>query len=208
MLPAFAYVRPASLGEALAQLQAAGAHAHAGGTDLLGCLRDGVMKADTVVSLGRIGGLRGITAGPDGGLRIGALATVAEVAAHPIVRETYVALAQAASLVGSPQLRNQGTVGGNLCQRPRCWYFRGGYDCLRKGGDACYAMDGENHYHAIFGGFGCYVVHPSDLAPALVALDGRVRIAGPKGARTVPASSSCCRSGTTRGKRWSSRASW
>lgn len=186
MLRPFAYVRPLSLGEALAQLQASGARAYAGGTDLLGCLRDDVMQVDKVVSLGRLGELRGIAAASDGGLRIGALATVADIAAHPLVKAKYTALAQAASLVASPQLRNQGTLGGNLCQRPRCWYFRGGYDCLRKGGDTCYAVGGENQYHAIFGGLGCYIVHPSDTAPALVALDAGVRIAGPRGTRTVP----------------------
>lgn len=186
MLRPFAYVRPLSLGEALAQLQASGTRPYAGGTDLLGCLRDDVMQVDKVVSLGRIGELRGIAAAGDGGFRIGALATVADIAAHPIVKAKYTALAQAASLVASPQLRNQGTIGGNLCQRPRCWYFRGHYDCLRKGGDTCYAVGGENQYHAIFGGLGCYIVHPSDTAPALVALDARVRIAGPRGTRTVP----------------------
>jgi xanthine dehydrogenase YagS FAD-binding subunit len=88
--------------------------------------------------------------------------------------------------VASPQLRNQGTIGGNLCQRPRCWYFRGDYECTRKGGDTCYAMDGENQYHAIFGGSACWIVHPSDTAPALVALDAKVRLVGPKGSRTIP----------------------
>jgi xanthine dehydrogenase YagS FAD-binding subunit len=88
--------------------------------------------------------------------------------------------------VASPQLRNQGTIGGNLCQRPRCWYFRGDYDCARKGGDVCYAVDGENRYHCIFGGGRCQIVHPSDTAPALIALDASVRVAGPKGTRVVP----------------------
>ena len=90
--------------------------------------------------------------------------------------------------MASPQLRNQGTIGGNLCQRPRCWYFRGDFHCTRKGGDTCYAIQGENQYHAIFGGRACYIVHPSDTAAALVALDARARIAGPSGARTVPLS--------------------
>lgn len=186
MLRTFAYVRPGSVGEALKQLEERGARAHAGGTDLLGCLRDGVFEAQKVVSLSRIDELRGLTVAPDGELRIGALTTIAELAAHPVVKEKFTALAEAASVVASPQLRNQGTLGGNLCQRPRCWYFRGDYDCTRKGGDTCYAISGENQYHAIFGGGACWIVHPSDTAPALTALDARVRIVGPKGARIVP----------------------
>lgn len=186
MLQSFAYVRPGTITEATKLLGAAGARAHAGGTDLLGCLRDGAMSAQTVVSLGRIAELRGVTAAPDGGLRIGALTTVADIAAHAAVKERFPGLSQAASLVASPQLRNQGTIGGNLCQRPRCWYFRGDYACTRKGGDTCYAMEGGNQYHAIFGGSACWIVHPSDTAPALVALDASVRLVGPKGARVLP----------------------
>jgi len=186
MLRTFGYVRPGSVGEALKQLEERGARVHAGGTDLLGCLRDGVFEAQKVVSLSRIDELRGLTVAPDGELRIGALTTIAELAAHPVVKEKFTALAEAASVVASPQLRNQGTLGGNLCQRPRCWYFRGDYACTRKGGDTCYAISGENQYHAIFGGGACWIVHPSDTAPALTALDARVRIVGPKGARIVP----------------------
>jgi len=154
---------------------------------VLGCLRDEVFRADVVVSLTKLEELRGISATPDGGLRIGALTTVAEVASHAVITEKYAALSQAASLVASPQLRNQGTIGGNLCQRPRCWYFRGDYACTRKGGEICYAIEGENQYHAIFGGGACWIVHPSDTAPALVALDATFRVVGPKGSRTVPA---------------------
>jgi xanthine dehydrogenase YagS FAD-binding subunit len=144
------------------------------------------MTAESVVSLNRVAELRGIAATPEGGLRIGALTTIADVASHPAVKEKYAALAQAAAVIASPQLRNQGTLGGNLCQRPRCWYFRGEYDCVRKGGDLCYALAGQNQYHAIFGGSSCYIVHPSDTAPALVALGASGRIAGPKGTRTIP----------------------
>jgi len=186
MLRTFAYVRPASVSEALKHLEARGARIHAGGTDLVGCLRDGVFEAEKVVSLGRIDELRGITLAPDGELRLGALASIAEIAAHPVIAEKFAALSQAASVVASPQLRNQGTIGGNLCQRPRCWYFRGDYHCTRKGGDTCYALGGENQYHCIFGGGACVIVHPSDTAPALIALDAKVRIIGPKGARVIP----------------------
>ncbi len=186
MLRSFAYVRASSLGEALKQLDGAGTLVHAGGTDLLGCLRDNVMQAQKVVSISRIGDLQGIAATPEGGLRIGALTTITAIAAHAGIAEKYGALAQAASLVASPQLRNQGTIGGNLCQRPRCWYFRGDYECSRKGGSMCYALGGQNQYHCIFGGGPCVIVHPSDTAPALAALEATVRIAGPKGTRTVP----------------------
>jgi xanthine dehydrogenase YagS FAD-binding subunit len=186
MLRTFAYVRPGSVSEALKQLEERGARIHAGGTDLLGCLRDGVFDAQKVVGLGKLDELRGITTGADGELRIGALTTIAEIAAHPVIVEKFGALAQAASVVASPQLRNQGTLGGNLCQRPRCWYFRGDYPCTRKGGEMCYAVGGENQYHCIFGGGACVIVHPSDTAPALIALDAKVRLIGPKGARVIP----------------------
>jgi xanthine dehydrogenase YagS FAD-binding subunit len=185
MITNFRYVRPTTLDEALAQLGAPGAAAHAGGTDLLGCLRDGVYDVETVVSLTHIPELRGIrTTGAD--LRIGALTPLTEVARHPLVLERHAALAQAAVAVGSPQLRNQGTLGGNLCQRPRCWYFRGDFACLRKGGDRCYAIGGEDRYHCVFGGGPCFMVHPSDTAAALVALGARVTVAGPRLPRTVP----------------------
>lgn len=187
MLPSFTYVRARSVDEAVTLLGSPGAHAHAGGTDLLGCLRDNVFGAEKVVSLAGIDALRGIQPSSDGGLRIGALTPIAEIAAHATVKERYTALAMAASVVASPQLRNQGTLGGNLCQRPRCWYFRGDYHCLRKGGDTCYAVSGDNRYHAIFGGNGCYVVHPSDTAPALVALGASIRVQGKEGSRLVAA---------------------
>jgi xanthine dehydrogenase YagS FAD-binding subunit len=185
MLPNFSYVRPNTLAEAVKQLAAPGAKLHAGGTDLVGCLRDRVFEAQKVVSLSRLNDLRGIGE-EGGGLRIGALTTIAEVARHPVVNQKYAALAKAAAAVASPQLRNQGTIGGNLCQRPRCWYFRGDFHCARKGGDTCYAMQGENQYHAIFGASTCLAVHPSDTATALVALGARVNVTGPRGSRTVP----------------------
>ena len=164
MLPAFSYVRARSVDEALTLLARPGARAHAGGTDVMGCLRDRVYGATSLVSLGGLTDLRGMTPASDGSLRIGALTPIADLAAAAPVAERYRALSMAASLVASPQLRNQGTVGGNLCQRPRCWYFRGEYDCARKGGSQCYAISGDNRFHAIFGGDGCYMVHPSDLS--------------------------------------------
>ncbi|MBK8597388.1 MAG: xanthine dehydrogenase family protein subunit M [Holophagales bacterium] len=186
MLPSFRYVRPRSVAEAVKVLSEPGARVHAGGTDLLGCLRDEVFDAKSVVSLSGLSDLKGISETKDGGLRIGALVTLSEIAWHPGIAKGWPALAQGAAAAASPQLRNQGTLGGNLCQRPRCWYFRGDFDCARKGGELCYAVEGENTYHAIFGGSGCFIVHPSDTASPLVALQATVRIAGPKGTRSLP----------------------
>ncbi len=185
MLPEFDYVRPGTVAEAVRELAKPGRAAHAGGTDLLGCLRDRVSEAATVVSLARLAELRGIAVESSGAMRIGALATLSEIAAHPAIRERYRALALGAAAAASPQLRNQGTLGGNLCQRPRCWYLRSGFHCLRQGGDTCYAVAGENEYHSIFGGSGCFIVHPSDTAPALMALGAIVHTAGPGGRRAI-----------------------
>jgi xanthine dehydrogenase YagS FAD-binding subunit len=189
VLPAFAFVRPTSLSQALAELAAPGARLHAGGTDLLGLLRGGVEAPAKLVDVSGIGELRGITPTPEGGLRIGATTTLAEVAASPLVAERCPALGEAALAAASPQLRNQGTLGGNLCQRPRCWYFRGDFPCLRKGGERCFAYDGENEYHAILGGERCFAVHPSDTAPALVALGARAHIVGPQRDDVLPVES-------------------
>ncbi len=187
MLPSFAYIRPQKIDEAIAHLADPGAAVHAGGTDLLGCLREGIFEVKKVVSLSGLKGLHGIAETADGGVRIGALTPIAQVAADPLLNEKFSALAQAAGEVASPQLRNQGTLGGNLCQKPRCWYYRGEFHCLRKGGDTCYAAQGESQFHAIFGGDGtCFIVHPSDTAPALVALNASVKVLGPKGERQVP----------------------
>jgi xanthine dehydrogenase YagS FAD-binding subunit len=185
MVPSYSYIRARSLDEAIRYLSEDGARLHAGGTDLMGCLRDRVFDVTTVVSITSLKELQGIRATPDGGLRIGSMTTISEVARNPEIRTRYRALSVAASEVASPQLRNQGTIGGNLCQKPRCWYYRGEFLCLRKGGDQCYAIDGENQYHCIFGGENCYIVHPSDTAPALVALEASIWIAGPRGKRVV-----------------------
>lgn len=185
MLQSFSYVKASSLDEAVQQLSEGGARVHAGGTDLLGCLRDDVFELDRVVSISGLDALKGIREGSDGSLRIGALTSIAEVAANPLIQERHAVLSQAAGMVGTPQLRNQGTVGGNICQKPRCWYYRGPFDCLRKGGDRCYAVAGLNEGHAIFGGRGCYVTHPSDTAPALMAMGATATLVGPDGARRV-----------------------
>lgn len=185
MLPNFSLVRARSIEEAIDNLGSGQARVHAGGTDLLGCLHDRVFDASTVVSISRIDALRGMAETSDRGMRIGALTTITQVAESPLLRERYTALASGASEVASPQLRNQGTIGGNLCQKPRCWYYRGDFQCRRKGGDQCFALLGQNTYHAIFGSPKCIIVHPSDTAPALIALGAWVQVQGPDGSRRI-----------------------
>lgn len=181
----FAYVKAGSLAEAVKALGSKGAWLHAGGTDLLGCARSEIIPVEKVVSISSLKQLKGISVQPDGGVKIGALTSLADVAAHPAIAGKYGVLAQAAASVGSPQLRQQGTVGGNLCQKPRCWYYRSDIQCLKKGGTKCYAISGENQYHAIFGGGPCFFVHPSDVAVALAALDAQIIITGRAGNKTV-----------------------
>jgi xanthine dehydrogenase YagS FAD-binding subunit len=186
MLPKFSVLRPTSINDAVSNLTGVNARVHGGGTDLLGCLHDGVFDADTLVSLGGVPNLSGVASTSEGGLRIGAMTTIAEIAAHPDISASYGALSEAAAVVASPQLRNQGTIAGNICQKPRCWYYRGEFECLRKGGEKCFAYEGENQYHCIFGGELCYIVHPSDTAPALAALNAVCVVSGPTMRRTIP----------------------
>jgi xanthine dehydrogenase YagS FAD-binding subunit len=151
-------------------------------------MKDYIRTPGVVVNLKSVPNLNKITSDASG-LRIGALVTLAEIADHPIIKQKYTALAEAAESVGSPQIRNVGTIGGNLCQRPRCWYYRDeSVVCLKKGGSKCYAIEGENEYNAILGGGPSWIVHPSDCAPALMALDASVEITGPKGTRRTPLS--------------------
>lgn len=164
----------------------------AGGQDILTLLKDRIQGPqlklpDVVVNIKNIPELRGVREVANG-LEIGALTTLSEVEGHPVVQEQHAVLAEAAGQVGTPQIRNAGTLGGNLCQRPRCWYFRRPlFDkCYKRGGDFCYSVTGENAYHCILAGELCYIVHPSDTAPALMALNASARIAGPDGERTVP----------------------
>jgi xanthine dehydrogenase YagS FAD-binding subunit len=153
--------------------------------DLLGRLKTRVDTPERVVNLKSIAGLDAIRETSEG-LSLGPLVKLTDLAESPVVQKNYRALAQAAESVGSVQIRNSGTVGGNLCQHPRCWYYRHpDFPCLQKGGPICYAQGGENRYHAILGGGPCFFAHPSDLAPALIALDASARIVGPKGERTV-----------------------
>ena len=158
----------------------------AGGTDLLTILKGRVSAPDRLVNLKTIPGLRQIDFDEASGLRIGGLATLVEIADSDVVRERYPALRRALTSAASPQLRNVGTIGGNFVQESRCWYYRGPHRCWLKGGEVCYARDGENSHHAIFAGGPCFTVQPSDPAPALVALGAQVRIIGPFGERTLP----------------------
>lgn len=158
----------------------------AGGTDLLDELKSGVATAGLVVDLRGVEGLAGM-ARDKGGLRIGAMTRVADLAASADVARDYPSLKEAALSLATPQLRNVGTVGGNLCQRPRCWYYRDPQvKCRKKGGFNCYAFQGRNKYHALFGGGSCYIVYPSDLAPALISLGATAVVATVKGERTMP----------------------
>ena len=185
MIPEFSYIRAKSLRDALPHLAGDGARIHAGGTDLLGCMRDNIFGVKSVVSISGLNDLKGIRKTAEG-LRIGALVTLTEIAESPDINKFYPALTQGAGSAASPQLRNQGTLGGNLCQKPRCWYYRGEFHCLRNEGDRCFAVEGENHYHCILGGQGCYIVHPSDTAPALIAYGAVIHIEGLKGKRSIP----------------------
>jgi xanthine dehydrogenase YagS FAD-binding subunit len=185
---AFAYVKPAGEKQAVAALAAPGGKALplAGGMDLIGLMKDYVAQPDRLVSVKELDA--SISKGPGGGLRIGAAMTLADLVANADARRMYPALTDAAAEVGTPQIRNAGTVGGNLNQRPRCWYFRNEeFNCLKKGGSRCFAVDGENQYHAIFGEGPCHIIHPSSLAVPLIALDARFRVFGPAGEREVAA---------------------
>src|SRR5476649_2076945 len=151
-------------------------------------LKDRLKKPKAVVDLGQIKELKGIKEA-NGGLEIGALTPLTEIVRHPVVRDKFSLLMEAAELVASPQIRNQGTIGGNVSQDTRCWYYRGGWTCYRAGGNICYAdtPTAVNREHAIFDADRCVAVNPSDTAPALVALDASMVIRGPKGERIVPA---------------------
>lgn len=158
----------------------------AGGTDLIDELKSGVAAAGLVVDLQKVAGLGGITREKDG-LRIGAMTKVVELAEDAAVARDYPSLKQAALSLATPQLRNVGTVGGNLCQRPRCWYYRDPQVvCRKKGGFNCFAFQGRNKYHGLFGGSGCFIVYPSDLAPALISLGAKATMGSAKGDKVVP----------------------
>lgn len=158
-----------------------------GGSDLLALIKDRIVEPDVLISLKTMRGMDGIAVRSDGAT-IGGETTIATIAANDTIRRMAPVLTEAAATVATPQIRNVGTLAGNLCQRPWCWYYRNGFPCFKAGGTQCFSFSGENRFHAIFGGGPSYIVHPSDMAPALVALDARVRIAGPSGEREVAAS--------------------
>ncbi len=187
-MKSFAYVNPANVQEAVAALGSERGRVIplAGGMDLVSLMKDYIATPERVVNVKRLDAT--IADAPDGGLRIGAAARLVDVEAHARVAKDYRAVAQAAGEVGTPQIRNLGTVGGNLLQRPRCWYFRNEeFPCLKKGGARCYSVDGENQFHAILGGGPCHIVHPSSLAVPLMAFGATFHIVGPRGERAVPA---------------------
>ena len=194
VMAAFELFQPASVADAQKLLEQHGPDAWvlAGGLDSFDWLKDRIKKPKVVVDLSGIGELRGIRAsGNDGsdGIEIGAMTTLTEVVNHPIIRQKYDLLAQAAELVASPQIRNQGTIGGNVSQDTRCWYYRSGWPCYRAGGNICYAdaPEGRNREHAILQADRCVAVNPSDSAPALIALDAKFVIRTRKGERVVDA---------------------
>jgi len=184
----FSYQRATSVDDAARRLNAPGATPLGGGTDLLVAIAEEITRPDVLVDLRRIPESVGVRALDNGDLWIGAWTCVAELAADAQIRERFSVLAQACDVVATPALRNMGTIGGNLCQRPRCWYFRRGISCLKNGGTSCPAIDGENQYLAILDNGPCHIVHPSDPAVALTALDAVVEIASSGARREVPIS--------------------
>jgi len=187
-MKAFQHVAPNSAQELVALLNENPDQAKilAGGMDLLGEMKEHIVEPDMLISVSQLDGLAGVRT-ENGITYIGAAVTLSELAEHAEINHEHTVLAQAAGSVGSPQIRNRGTLGGNLCQRPRCWYYRDEqYACFKKGGGDCFAMAGRNRYHAILGAGPCFMVHPSDCAPALMALGAQVHLLGPDGSRVVP----------------------
>jgi xanthine dehydrogenase YagS FAD-binding subunit len=190
VMPAFQLFQPSSIDDAQKLLAQHGEDAWvlAGGLDSFDWLKDRIKKPKAVVDLSGIEELRGIRATADG-IEIGAMTTLTEVVTHPIVKQNYGLLAQAAEVVASPQIRHQGTIGGNVSQDARCWYYRAGWPCYRAGGNICYADTpvGRNREHAILHAERCVAVNPSDSAPALIALNAKFVLRTPKGERVVDA---------------------
>ena len=196
-MKAFEWSSPSSVDQAvqlLAEVQSddsyEAARPMAGGQDLLTAMKEHILRPKRVVNLKLISGLDYVNGTAATGLKIGALTKLHTIETHPEIISGFPGLSQAAHSIASVQLRNQGTIGGNLCQRPRCWYFRleEAY-CLKKGGDTCFAEKGENKYHAIFGGGPSFIVHPSDLGTMLTALGATLTITGSKGKRDLPITS-------------------
>jgi xanthine dehydrogenase YagS FAD-binding subunit len=190
VMPAFELFQPANVNDALTLLERHGSNAWilAGGLDTFDWLKDRAKRTNVVIDLSQMSELRGIKE-VDGGVEIGALTTLTEVVRHPVIREKFGLLMEAAELVASPQIRNQGTLGGNVSQDTRCWYYRSGWTCYRAGGNICYAdtPTAINREHAILDADRCVAVSPSDTAPALIALDAKLVIRSRSGERVVDA---------------------
>src|SRR6266568_6972100 len=191
----FTYYQPKSMDAAIGLLDEERGKVEllAGGTDLMDLMKEYVAQPDRVVSLSALPGqeINHITRDDDARvIGIGAMVSLARLAENQILRQIYPGLTSAAGIIGGPQIRNMGTLGGNLCQRNRCWYFRDEHvPCLLKGGEKCFALDGENRYHAVFTqGHKCVIVNPSTLAPALIALGASANVLGPKGKHSIPMS--------------------
>lgn len=182
----FDWIIPATPAEAV-QAGAEKGHAYlGGGTDLLPLMKSGLADPTGLVRLAGLAGFERLEVTPQG-VGIGAGVTLADLCTEPLVQRALPAVAAAARAAATPLVRNRATVGGNLCQRPRCWYFRHpDYQCSKKGGDTCYAIEGENKYHAIFENTTCNIVHPSNLAPAFWVHDAVLTLLGPKGERRLP----------------------
>lgn len=183
----FRWTEPQTIEQAVALLAKGEGKAFplAGGTDIFTEIQEGVVDPELVVDLKSVRGLSGIEKEADG-VRIGALTTISDLAADAVIAKDYPGLSAAAASLATPQIRNVGTVGGNLCQRPRCWYYRDAQMvCRKKGGSRCFAAEGRNKYHAIFGGGICHIVCPSDLAPMLIALDAQITTVSPQGERKL-----------------------
>jgi len=185
-MKAFRSVNPRDINEAVTLLGQPNASVVGGGSDLLGMVKEHLVSPDVLVNLKAIRGMDQIEV-QSGKVKIGGLTTLDTLSRDQRIRKEYTVLAEAAEKVGTPQIRNAGTLAGNVCQRPWCWYFRNGFPCLKNGGNICFSASGENQFHAIFGGGPSFIVHPSDTAPALVALDAEFHITGPRGERVVPA---------------------
>ena len=190
-MKAFTNANPKTVAQALTVIRDAKSAGHAvaiagGGSDMLGQIKERLVAPDVLVRLKTIAGLDQVKA-EKGGVTIGGQITLDALTRHDLIRRDYRVLAESAQDVATPQIRNVATLAGNVCQRPWCWYYRNGFRCFKAGGNTCYSANGENEFHAIFGGGPSYIVHPSDTAPALVALDATFTIAGASGRRTVRA---------------------
>lgn len=181
----FEWVNASSVDQALASV-VAGSSFKAGGIDLLDLMKDGIAAPQRLVNIRDIDGLSHVTETAQG-LSLGPLVTLTQIEEHPVIQKKYLALAEAAGRAATPQIRNMATLGGNLAQRPRCWYFRSeDFHCRKKGGHHCFAQDGENEYHAIFDNRTCAIVHPSGLAVPLVAMNARLELISKRGKRELP----------------------